>query len=74
MELVDRGEQPLDLVARGRDVRVEERVGFVAAVDLRLEVADRAVDVAGGARRERRVVRGVFELLLELRDPGRQHD
>lgn len=49
LEIVDRLEEPLDLLAGLGDVVRELSVCLVAAVDLRLQVADGAIDVADGA-------------------------
>ena len=52
MQLVDGLEEAFDFIAGAVEVCGGLLELFVAAVNLRLEIADRAVGVAGGARGE----------------------
>jgi hypothetical protein len=66
LEFVDRGEEIADLVTGFVDVFGEQGDGFVAALDLGLEVADCAVDIADAAGFGVACVLEVFELALKL--------
>jgi hypothetical protein len=67
LELVDCLEQTLDLVAGLGEVFGQDGDGLFAALDLRLEILDCAVDVAYAASFGVAALLQVFELLFELR-------
>lgn len=70
LELVDGGEEGGDLVAGLGNVLGQGGVLLLAALDLRFQVFDRAVDGADAAGFVGFPGRGGFELLFELRGRG----
>jgi hypothetical protein len=68
LELVDCLQQALDFVAGFGEIFGQDCDGFLAAVDLRLQVFDCAVDVADAACFGVAAFLEVFELVFELED------